>query len=316
MSGLVDNLEGMSPAELDCFFHQTGAEEIVALVAATSDQDLQRLVTDDAVRAAAVGSVLARLEEYAVPERLARVDATVAFRLELPKRGEESYILVFEDGEVTVVPPPVDRTAVADVTITCGVLEFVRLVTGGVNAALLYLGNRLGIEGDELLALDVGGMFRVPGTSDVAVDPRTLDPVDVAVAIAKVNDAHLHAVMGGGLREVVLSEVFRRLPDFVDAEKARRHELVVGFKIGGRPDGSVDRYVVRLSEGRATVERLEEGEDPGDRNATIAMNGAQFLKLVTGRLNPVTSVMRGQLKVRGDVKAALTFSGLMNIPSA
>jgi hypothetical protein len=35
-----------------------------------------------------------------------------------------------------------------------------------------------------------------------------------------------------------------------------------------------------------------------------------------GHLNPVTGVMRGQLKVRGDVKAALTFSGLMDIPSA
>ncbi len=90
----------------------------------------------------------------------------------------------------------------------------------------------------------------------------------------------------------------------------------MGFKIGGRPDGESDRFVVTLSGGRATVERVSEADAGKDRDATIALDGAQFLKLVTGRLNPVKGVLRGQLKVRGDVKAALTFSGLMDIPSA
>jgi putative sterol carrier protein len=195
-------------------------------------------------------------------------------------------------------------------------LHFVRLVTGGTNAALLYLGGRLCIEGDEMLALDVGTVFRVPGSDDVAVDPKALDPVDVAVAIAKVRDSHLHAVMAGGLRDVVLSEVFRRLPGYVHAEKAEGHELAIAFKIGGRPDGGSDRYLVTLRNGLAEVERLDGTADSPPRNATIALTGAQFLKLVTGHLNPVKGVMRGQLKVRGDVRAALTFSALMDIPSA
>ena len=54
----------------------------------------------------------------------------------------------------------------------------------------------------------------------------------------------------------------------------------------------------------------------GQGRSHIDSINPQFLKLVTGRLNPVTGVMRGQLKVRGDVKAALTFSGLMDIPGA
>lgn len=318
MSDLVTMLSGMSADELDRFFHETDAEEIVALAQATPDKDVARLLEDEAVRSAAVGSVLARLDEYAVAERLAEVVGTVAFRLGISRRAEETYLLLFRDGGVDVVPPPDSHghDGRTDVTIATGMLEFVRLVTGGANAALLHLANRLRIEGDELLALDVGGVFRVPGTDGVAVDPTALDPADVAVAIAGVNDAHLHGVMAGGLREVVLGEVFRRLPDYVNQDKARRHDLSVGFKIGGRPDGEADRYVVTLREGRATVERLDGSGDGPDRNATIALNGAQFLKLVTGHLNPVTGVMRGQLKVRGDVKAALTFSGLMDIPSA
>ena len=317
MSSLTEMLSGLEPDELDHFFHETDAEKIVELVATASDRELERLLCDDPVRSAAVGSVLARLHEYAVLERLVEVRGSVAFRLRTPRKGEETYLLLFERRELTVVPPPGSHEAgVPEVTITCGMLEFVRLVTGGANAALLHLANRLAIDGDELLALEVGGVFRVPGKDGVAVDPKSLDPVDVAVAIAKVKDSHLHAVMSGALREVVLTEVFRRLPDYVDREKARPHDLAVGFKIGGRADGGVDRYVVRLCGGQVSVERVDDAADGPDRDATIALSGAQFLKLVTGHLNPVTGVMRGQLKVRGDVRAALTFSGLMEIPSA
>lgn len=318
MSDLGTMLVGMSEEELDRFFYETDAELIVALAEGTADRDIQKLLVDEKVRAAAVGSVLARLDEYAVSERLASVKGTVAFRLALPERGEEVYVLEFQEGGVDVVPPSGTGSAAPcpDVTISCGMVEFLRLVTGGANAALLYLGDRLSIEGDPMLALEVGGVFRVPGTEDVAVDPTALDPVDVAVAIAKVKESHLNAVMSGGLREVVLGEIFRRLPDYVHEAKAEHHELVIGFKIGGRPDGGADRYVVTLSQGKARVTRVEEGEEAGQRDATIALSGAQFLKLVTGHLNPVVGVMRGQLKVRGDVKAALAFSGLMDIPSA
>lgn len=313
VTDLPTTLAGLSEEELDRFFYESDAELIVKLVAATSDRDLERLLGDEVVREVAVGSVLSRLDEYAVEERLAEIDGTVVFRLRLPKHGEETYVLEFADRGVTVEPPGQHK---ADVTIACDLLDFVRLVTGSVNAALLYLGDRLAISGDEMLALAVGGVFRVPGTEAVAVDPTALDPVDVAVAIAKVKDAHLRAVMAGGLREVVLTEVFRRMPDYVHAEKAQRHEITVGFKIGGRRDGEVDRYIVTLSGGRATVERVIGQSADRERDATIALDGAQFLKLVTGRLNPVTGVMRGQVKVRGDVKAALTFSDLMEIPSA
>jgi putative sterol carrier protein len=312
VTDLPTMLSGMTEEELDRFFYESDAELVVKLVSDTTDRELTRLLVDDAVRSAAVGGVLARLDEFAVPERLVEVQGTVCFSLALPRRGAEIHALRFGDGVSVLAPAEAD---VPDVTIGCDMLDFVRLVTGGANAALLHLADRLSIEGHERLALAVGGVFRVPGSDNVAVDPSALDPVDVAVAVAKVKDAHLRSVMAGGLREVILAEVFRRLPDFVHAEKARGHDLAVGFKIGGRTDGEFDRYVVRLSDGAATVRRIDEGDDPRDRDATLALDGAQFLKLVTGRLNPVTGVLRGQLKVRGDVRAALTFSGLMEIPS-
>lgn len=60
MSDLTTVPTGMSPEELDRSFHEGDAERIVALARATPDEHVSRLLEDDAVRAAAVGSELAR----------------------------------------------------------------------------------------------------------------------------------------------------------------------------------------------------------------------------------------------------------------
>ena len=114
-----------------------------------------------------------------------------------------------------------EADAEPDVTIAADIVDFVRLVTGQSNAALLYLGGALAVEGDEMLALAVGSVFTVPGSDRAAVDPSALDPVDVATAVATTSGKHMRSVMEGGFRPIVLEEVFRRFPDFIDAEKAR-----------------------------------------------------------------------------------------------
>jgi putative sterol carrier protein len=158
----------------------------------------------------------------------------------------------------------------------------------------------------------VGSVFRLPGSDAVAVDPTSLDPVDVSTAIKGVAREHLAEVMGGDFREIVVGEVFRRFPEFLDARKAERQRLHIGFRIGGRPDGGADRYLVHVLEGSCTVER-----DPGDgaqRDATLLLDGPDFLRLVTGHINPVTALMTGKLRLRGDRAKALAFNAVMNPP--
>ncbi len=192
-------------------------------------------------------------------------------------------------------------------------LRFVRLVSGELNAGLAYLSGKLDIEGEADLALAVGGIFRVPGSGSVAVDPRLLDPVDVATALGEVKGDHLRKVMRSGFRPVVLGEIFRRLPDFVSPERARGVRLCVGFRLTGNPDGEVERYVVEVVDGVATV---TEGDPGGDRDATVSCEGHDFLRLVTGHLSPVVGVLKGQLKVKGDRTKALKLASVMDIPSA
>lgn len=294
------------------FFAEVDPEELVTAVAATGDDDLLALIKRDEVRPAAVAGLLARLHEYAVAERMAGLEGVVRFDLE--RRGTllERHALRFSGGTLTLLPA-VGVDDPADVVLRTSILRFVRLVSGELNAGLAYLSGKLDIDGDADLALAVGGIFRVPGSGSVAVDPRLLDPVDVARALGEVKGDHLRKVMRSGFRPVVLGEIFRRLPDFVNPDQARGVDLCVGFRLAGNPSGEVERYVVDLTDGVATVSVGDEG---GERDATVSCEGHDFLKLVTGHLNPVAGVLKGQLKVKGDKTKALKLASVMDIPTA
>ena len=291
------------------FFAEVDPEELVAAVAATSDDDLLVLLGSDEVRPAAVLGILERLHEYAVPERLAQLHGVVRF--DLQRRGTllERHSLRLSGGAMTVV----DEADVADVVLTTSLLRFVRIVSGERNAGLEYLAGTLDIDGDADLALGVGGLFRVPGTGSVAVDPRLLDPVAVATVLGSVDPKHLQKVMRSGFRQVVLGEIFRRLPDYVVPAAVADLRLRVGFRLLGHPSGEVERYVVAIDHGATTV---TEGDDGQPRDATVTCEGHDFLRLATGHLSPVVGVIKGRLKVKGDKAKALKLASVIDIPSA
>ena len=295
--------------EAAAFFADADPEALVAAVAATSDHDLLALIGRDEIRSAAIEGILARLHEYAVPERLALLEGTV--RIDLERRGKllERHLLRFSGGEIELADGED-----ADVVLRTSIVRFVRLVSGERNAGLEYLSGKLDIEGDSDLALALGGMFRVPGTDAVAVDPTALDPVEVATALKHVHRSHLEKVMSSGFRPVVLGEIFRRLPEYVDPDRAADVDLAIGFRLLGNPSGEVERYVVRVSGGAATVTAGDEGDDRDDRDATVTCQAHDYLRLATGHLHPLTGVLKGQLKVKGDRAKALQLSSVIDIP--
>jgi putative sterol carrier protein len=300
-------LVDLSSEDVESFFAEEHPERVVSLVDALDDKQVGKLVAAPHVRESAVRLILARLGEFAIADRLAQLSGLVEFVVDVPKGKPERHMLLFDGSGVGVVDAD-GRDP--DVRVSMGAPQFVRLVSGGCNAAILLLGGHLHVEGDEDLALRMGGVFQVPGQPGVAVDPAEVDPEAASRAIKGVKDAHLDQVMSGGFREVVLEQVFTRMPEFLDREKAAKQSVTVGFRVEGRPDGGSDRVVVYVDQGTCRVER--DGE--GDRDATLVLGGAQFLKLVLGHLNPVTAVMRGSIKVKGDVKAALRLHKVMRIP--
>lgn len=307
MTDVIDRLAAMTRAEVRAFFRDSDVVEITAVIRDASDQELRRLIDIDHFRAEGVRAILDRFPEFADAARLGEIDGVARFDLARGKKVAERHTARFGGGKVVLEPE-----AKPDVTISAEIIDFVRLVTGQCNAALLYLGGRLGIEGDAMLALAVGCVFRVPGSDQAAVDPTLLDPVDVATAVATTSAKHMRAVMEGGFRPVVLEEVFRRFPDFIDAGKAGDLVLTVGFRIGGRTDGEVDRYTVHVRDGACSIET-----DPPEgqrRDATLTLDGVDFLRLATGQLHPVRGVLTGALKVKGDRAKALALNAVMVPP--
>jgi putative sterol carrier protein len=307
LSAVTERFTAMSAEELRAFFRTSDVLEITEVIRSASDDELRALIELDHFRAEGVVAILDRFAEFADAERLAEISGVVRFELARSKKDKERHTARFESGTVTL-----DETADPDVTIAADIVDFVRLVTGQSNAALLYLSADLAIDGDAMLALAVGSVFTLPGSGQSAVDPKALDPVDVATAVATTSAKHMRAVMEGGFRPIVLEEVFRRFPDFIDAEKAAELRLSVGFRIGGRSDGEVDRYCVHVADGVCTIETSPpEGQR---RDATITIEGADFLRLATGQLHPVRGVLTGALKVKGDRTKALALNAVMVPP--
>jgi putative sterol carrier protein len=235
-------------------------------------------------------------------------------RFDLQRRGRllERHGLELRGGEI-MARADIGADEPVDLVLTTNVVRFLRLVSGERNAGLEYLAGTLDIQGDAALALALGGIFRVPGTRRVAVDPGELDAVEVATVLRTVPLGHLRKVMASGFRPLVLHEIFRRLPQFLNERKARDVDLTVGFRLLGNPTGQIERYVVRVRHGVASVDAGKAGEQ---RDATITCQGYDYLRLATGHLSPVIGVLKGQLRVRGDKGKALQLSSILDIPSA
>lgn len=276
---------------------EASGEELVTDLRDLEPRALERWLAAPATARTVVTGLLARLESVADPERLSMLDGRATFAV----RGSDlAQTLVLGAGRG------------GQVIIRASAPVLVRLISGAADAALLHLSGDLDIEGDASLALDVGVALQIPGEGHAAVDPMSLDPVDVATACAQASVDHLREVMRGGFRDIVLGEVFRRFPDFVDADRARRTSMSVVFAVGGRADGGADHRRVLLEHGVVTVE--DHGDRPPAADATLILDGAGFLRLVTGQLHPVRGVLTGAVRVRGDRAKALTFNQLMTPP--
>lgn len=304
-----------TPDELVAHLRAADPAALVHAIREASDESLVTLVHDVGRGRAVVEVVTSRIGDLAVPAQRDGVRGVVRW-----ESGDPALAVTvrFADG---VVEPVTDAGERPDLVVRGSLVQLLRLVAGQLEIAVAYLGRSLEIEGDSALALALAGLFAADGTAPltgVPVDPRDIDPLDVSRALHGVDIDHLRSVLASGFRPVVLDEIFSRMPAHVNGRKAAGARITVGFRLTGRPDGEVDRYVLRLSDGQATVLAGEAADavGPDDRDATVTCEAHDFLRLVTGHLSAITGVLRGQLRVRGDKAAALRLATAFDIPKA
>ena len=120
------------------------AHDVVDSILAASDEELLAALAGDDVRGEAFRSLLSRLHEYAVPERLAGVRGDVRIELVRRDRVLEAETIRIADGAVVLLEQP---QGAPDVVLRTSLLRFVRIVSGERNAGLEYLRGALDIEG-------------------------------------------------------------------------------------------------------------------------------------------------------------------------
>ena len=143
-----------------------------------------------------------------------------------------------------------------------------------------------------------------------AIDTASVDPEEFARNISKVSDDQLAEAMASPLRPTILNEVFGRMEEHFHADRASNVDAVIHWRIGGGPSGAENHYEVIVREGE-----LSHTDEPSEEpRVTFKMDGATFLKLVTGNASGPMLFMTGRLKIEGDMMFAPQVQSLFKIP--
>ena len=147
---------------------------------------------------------------------------------------------------------------------------------------------------------------------DGAATMNGVDETQLVQIVAGATDQQLEELMASEARKEILDDIFRRMAEHVDGERARDVTAVVHWKIYDRPDGRYDHYEVVLEAGECSV-----SDSPSREPAvTLKLKPADFLKLVSGSASGPTMFMTGKLKLEGDVMLASRLTSLFHIPKA
>jgi putative sterol carrier protein len=142
------------------------------------------------------------------------------------------------------------------------------------------------------------------------VDVAAVDAAEFARNISNVSDEQLTEAMASEMRPTILNEVFSRMEQHFRADQASNVDAVIHWRIGGGRGDSEDHYEVVVRNGS-----LSYTDDPSEEpRVTFKMDGATFLRLVTGNASGPMLFMTGKLKIEGDMMFAPQVQSLFKIP--
>lgn len=289
--------------------------DLAAVVAATPLEELRAAASGN-LRDLTIDIVLDRLPEFVAADRWTGSPIRLALCLTGRSGGGSDTVVLELDGMTARAERTAGPSAV-DVSIEADALDLLLLVTGQEHAALLYLRGGLGLNGDVRLAIAAAGCFHVPGLpagGDGAagdLDPLAIDANAVAAVVRELSDKDLRRRMAGGVRDIVLGEIFARFADHLHRDRTADVDAAIAWRITGREDGEVDQFLTHIDHGSVVLAELGSVKP----RVSIQVEAADFLRLVTGNGNPAMMFMRRKISVRGDLGFAAQLTGMFRIPS-
>jgi len=133
--------------------------EFARLVAAASDAELQTVMESER-RAPVLGEIFGRFASHFRAERATGFDAVVHFKIAgRPGGGEDHWEVVVHDGTCAVHSPPEHDPGV---TVMLAGIDFLKLVSGNADGTALFIGGKLKLQGDVMLAARMLALFAIP----------------------------------------------------------------------------------------------------------------------------------------------------------
>lgn len=126
---------------------------------------------------------------------------------------------------------------------------------------------------------------------------------DLSAVLEGRSDDDINGFIKGQGYDTVLGQIFSEMQGRFLAEKAAGRSAVIQYDVN-TPEGT-EAYRVVVADGTCTTSK---GAGP-DPTVTLVLSLADFLRLVSGKLNGVQAFMSGKLKIRGDMMLAQTMQG-------
>ncbi|WP_163505598.1 SCP2 sterol-binding domain-containing protein [Fodinicola acaciae] len=143
------------------------------------------------------------------------------------------------------------------------------------------------------------------------IDFDHLEYGDFVRLVKSASGSDLDQLMNGELRTRVLDEIFTQMAARVRKDRTAGMDAVIRWRIS-RAGGDFDRYELHIANGACTV---GPGSDAQPR-LTITVDGANFLRLVSGVASGPALFMTKKLQLTGDIAVGAGLTGYFDIPKA
>jgi hypothetical protein len=156
---------------------------------------------------------------------------------------------------------------------------------------------------DRLMAAARRGAARAPGQFANGVSRR----------LRETPDDRLERLMKSPARRMILEGIFWQMPQQLDRRRAVGVDAAVLWRIAGRPDGGTDDFRLVILDGSARTIRGA-SDAPPPPVLTVGMDGVDFLKLISGGLDPMRGYFAGRINLAGDLMFAAKLGSMFRVP--
>ena len=131
------------------------------------------------------------------------------------------------------------------------------------------------------------------------------DPSVLVDKLASLSEAQVEEVLRGPSGNAVLDQIFVRMRDTFQPEKAGGEDALVRFVLSGGPADETRTYELLVRDGACTLSiepAAESAVADSSRAITIRTDRVKLVRVLTKQANPAKLYLTRKIKIDGDLK--------------